>query len=1199
MDHDEATCPREASTSLDAFFLALPHPTLSAPPPLASTENVPRSNTSKLKNCAACRIRRVKCERLPGETSCVKCIAKGLVCTQLPPKVRKTPNRTGNRIEATQALFGDVSAAQTPIRENDAAIAGPIAKRRREASPWLPRIDSRTSTVAKLVTGELEASLTGSLLELYDSLPANNRIPLFEATSFQIAFESNGRKLEGLDARLQVLSSVILALAARVSDHPLLVGGGGPTANELRQAVQDGSDLSRWGEKRVDACRALVARANELADAKGVWREATVENLVTLMMLEGMSDCESATKPSVIDPGRPLGAAYMQHLRSILSGSDQESKDRVMTSGLAWTAFGRDAIMSAMSGQTSVFSDDDCFLLGPHLPISVQQALQLPDQDLFAVEGIASMYHTPFWNLFSSLLWEVSTLARESCVKLSGLRATHGPRIDEAFVQRFLQAMQLINRGFQELDRRIPLYLDRSPHGVRDLGHEKDVFDSVQQVRIVKTGLAFLLHRIVAQRSADHDATRNDLSSATSTQAARILKVDGYEPLEGPSRSEDAEYWDRFDLIRERARDLAFDAARERANLLATIGSTGLPLGALSFKLWPLWIVHLVDMPSLEEGGQRLDWSLAAKIACLRTVLRAVNAMGWAYPSISRPAPWLKSIVDQLEHRHNSTISTFPLDFASSVNITSGLHPGPYFANSLANPIAAAPSASDLPFMSDSEITSILDGLGGYPGPDEKVAGVELELSRLLLPRLLSSSNHLDGSSSDMVSCQKCRQPISPASFPRFDAHQSRPPHPEDSIAALSPSTYDFLSHSERYQHPHAGVPASIRPYYNAAVHHHRSTPSTSSRPTAVQRVTVPGLGTPPNPRLPPHLGPAESFVVLTDSVFRPPPSPSSPAPAPSPSLDSTSAAPNISSDPSAQPTSLNSRLTQLSHLSSLLSSSSSIDHPLCTECADTLVLLMQNELEEGKKERDRLIAFEKEAIKKREDAKRDGTELTREGLEKDIAKLKKAEQVAITELKSIEATKEALEAEMKALDLEEEELAAQEAQFWTEHSKYVIERDVLQDRQNSLTTRLANSQKELDKLQRTNVYNDTFCIGQESTLGTINSLRLGRLPTISPPVEWSEINAALGHTLLLLQTISIKFGMRGFVGWRLQCKGSFSRIVKVEDGGKEGESYELIVKDKIGDVSIKCQFGSDETWSRALRHVLLDLKILLGRASI
>ncbi|GAA5834439.1 hypothetical protein JCM3766R1_005212 [Sporobolomyces carnicolor] len=506
-----------------------------------------------------------------------------------------------------------------------------------------------------------------------------------------------------------------------------------------------------------------------------------------------------------------------------------------------------------------------------------------------------------------------------------------------------------------------------------------------------------------------------------------------------------------------------------------------------------------------------------------------------------------------------------------------------------------------------------------------------------------------------MVSCQKCRQPISPASFPNYDPNQSRPPHLDDSIASLSPSTYDFLSHSERYQHPHphrSAVPPPVRPYYNVAIDHHRSTmpaPSPASQRTAaIQRVVVPGPSNTPTARLPPHLGPAESFVVLTDSVFRPQPG-SAPVP---PSTFASSSQPNPvaatsnSDGDSSHPTSLNSRLTQLNHLSSLLSSTSSIDHPLCTECADTLVMLMQSELEEGKKERDRLIAFEKEAIKKREDAKRDGTELTREGLEKDIAKLKKAEQHAITELKAIETTKEGLEDELKALELEEAELAAEEAEFWTEHSKYVIERDVLQDRQNSLVTRLANSQKELDKLQRTNVYNDTFCIGQESTLGTINSLRLGRLPTISPPVEWSEINAALGHTLLLLDTISVKFGMRGFVGWKLKCMGSFSRIIRVEEGGKEGESYELygssdltitrvlqnrrfdfamvafldclrqliewvserdrsvriphrIVKDKIGDVSIKYQFGSDETWSRALRHVLLDLKILLGRASI
>lgn len=260
---------------------------------------------------------------------------------------------------------------------------------------------------------------------------------------------------------------------------------------------------------------------------------------------------------------------------------------------------------------------------------------------------------------------------------------------------------------------------------------------------------------------------------------------------------------------------------------------------------------------------------------------------------------------------------------------------------------------------------------------------------------------------SSMVSCQKCRQPISPASFPNYDPNQSRPPHLDDSIASLSPSTYDFLSHSERYQHPHphrSAVPPPVRPYYNVAIDHHRSTmpaPSPASQRTAaIQRVVVPGPSNTPTARLPPHLGPAESFVVLTDSVFRPQPG-SAPVP---PSTFASSSQPNPvaatsnSDGDSSHPTSLNSRLTQLNHLSSLLSSTSSIDHPLCTECADTLVMLMQSELEEGKKERDRLIAFEKEAIKKREDAKRDGTELTREGLEKDIAKVREPANQALFE---------------------------------------------------------------------------------------------------------------------------------------------------------------------------------------------------------
>ncbi len=60
-----------------------------------------------------------------------------------------------------------------------------------------------------------------------------------------------------------------------------------------------------------------------------------------------------------------------------------------------------------------------------------------------------------------------------------------------------------------------------------------------------------------------------------------------------------------------------------------------------------------------------------------------------------------------------------------------------------------------------------------------------------------------------------------------------------------------------------------------------------------------------------------------------------------------------------------------------------------------------------------------------------------------------------------------------------------------------------------------------LETLRKTNVYNDSFRIVHDGSLGTINGLRLGRLP--HQPVEWSEINAAAGQALFLLDTLARK----------------------------------------------------------------------------
>ncbi|KAL8292204.1 hypothetical protein RQP46_001670 [Phenoliferia psychrophenolica] len=474
------------------------------------------------------------------------------------------------------------------------------------------------------------------------------------------------------------------------------------------------------------------------------------------------------------------------------------------------------------------------------------------------------------------------------------------------------------------------------------------------------------------------------------------------------------------------------------------------------------------------------------------------------------------------------------------------------------------------------------------------------------------------------MNCQKCRQPL----LGRV----------EDSLAALSHSAYDIVGASitdrraPTHQPPDLSrLAPSLRPLYNTTLAQRAyATPSTSAaRSLPPVRVQSPYSA----PAHHPHhqLGPAESFVVLTESVVRP---------ARTASAAEDNGVQNGGGGASAgeggsPPPPLTERLAQLDNLYSILSANSGVDHPLCTECMDGLLGMMSKELDESKKEKERLVAYEREVAKRREEGV-----VGKDALAKEIAKLKRAEAQAVEDLKSLSSERQQLDAEKETLDAEEAALDAEEAAFWRSHSEYLIEAGALRDQNNSLQTRYAHDVRELDKLVKTNVYNDAFCIGHELGFGTINKLRFGRLPGY--PVEWPEINAAWGHTILLLHTIARKFGFT-FETYRLVPMGSFSRVEKISGDKATYDLYgsgdfnavtrllqnrrfdnamvafldclrqimefvrskdksvkipHVVHKDKIGDVSIKYQFGTDEAWTRALRHVLFDLKILLVMAS-
>jgi beclin 1 len=121
----------------------------------------------------------------------------------------------------------------------------------------------------------------------------------------------------------------------------------------------------------------------------------------------------------------------------------------------------------------------------------------------------------------------------------------------------------------------------------------------------------------------------------------------------------------------------------------------------------------------------------------------------------------------------------------------------------------------------------------------------------------------------------------------------------------------------------------------------------------------------------------------------------------------------------------LSHHLRSTVRLFNLLSARTEIDHPLCAECTQILLVSLQRQLDETKRERDGYIAFEKEVRKERE---RDGQGMSKEEAEKKIEKLKLDERLAIEQLKVAEQERVQLDEELRALEQEEKALEEDEA---------------------------------------------------------------------------------------------------------------------------------------------------------------------------
>lgn len=326
----------------------------------------------------------------------------------------------------------------------------------------------------------------------------------------------------------------------------------------------------------------------------------------------------------------------------------------------------------------------------------------------------------------------------------------------------------------------------------------------------------------------------------------------------------------------------------------------------------------------------------------------------------------------------------------------------------------------------------------------------------------------------------------------------------------------------------------------------------------------------------------------------------------------------------------LSRRLKVTSDLFDIMSGQTDVDHPLCEECTDTLLDHLDTQLNITENE----CQNYKQCLELLSHLQVEGEET----LLAELHQLKEEEEALVQELETVEEQRAAVARDLIQSRVHSQQLDTEEQQYQKEYSEFKRQQLELDDELKSVDNQMRYCQIQLDRLKKTNVFNATFHIWHSGQFGTINNFRLGRLPSV--PVEWNEINAAWGQTVLLLHALANKMGLR-FQRYRLVPYGNHSYLESLMDKSKElplycsgglrffwdnkfdhamvafldcvqqfkeevekGDTgfclpYRMDVeKGKIedtggsgGSYSIKTQFNSEEQWTKALKFMLTNLK--------
>ncbi|KAL1741973.1 hypothetical protein HDZ31DRAFT_8849, partial [Schizophyllum fasciatum] len=391
--------------------------------------------TKKPPACDYCKARRVICHPQPDGKPCPRCVEKEVTCTTTPVVRRKPRRRAGDGADQRGSALAP-SAAPTASSSSSSRTGARRSAKGDSPPGLLP--SPHSSLLSWRDAHPLPATFIEELIKLFPSVP-QYKLPIVPFRKICTRLEACAWDLSRLHPHECVLAYSIMAVTARVSTHPMLIGAD-VSDTQLLQFLASGNvmitpglDLRELGRRRDALCRRLQDEACRLAFEAGVTVVTSEENAASCYLLDFL---ESSTNS--LDNPMTWTAAMMWHMRTLAESEDRGELFSVNYCRLHWPIqLMNCALLSLCSGRSIPFTEHDERLICGPPPVDIETAtITLANQPV--TDQTIGNFIYPF-------LSHVIHLARQSSENIIGPYARRFP-LNEAALIAHIAAIEALQK---------------------------------------------------------------------------------------------------------------------------------------------------------------------------------------------------------------------------------------------------------------------------------------------------------------------------------------------------------------------------------------------------------------------------------------------------------------------------------------------------------------------------------------------------------------------------------------------------------------------------------------------------------------------------------------------------------------------------------------------------------------------------------